>query len=119
MSINVNRQILDFNKCISKRPKLFSSSRSVDSITNPYQFTKLFQLYQMSLQPLKENEPKPTKTRTKQTSMTNNRLKMTDNFHLFPIELPLIYGKHAFVLPLSLHGHTYCTDTHTEKHTHV
>lgn len=35
-----------------------------------------------------------------------NSLKMTDIFHLFLIELPLINGKHAL-------------QTHREKHTHV
>lgn len=61
------------------------------------------------------NKPNP-QILTKLTDTTNNRIKMMNNLHIFPMEWPLIvYGKQAFFLPLFLsHPHTYVQiDTHT------
>lgn len=51
--------------------QLSSSSRSFDHITLSYHLAKSFQLFQRP------------KTLTKPTNMTNNRIKMTNNFNVF------------------------------------
>ncbi len=71
-------------------------------ITCRYHFAKWFVLFQRSLQPKTAKEPKPTTTLAKQINIVNNRIKMTQNVHVFATKLRFImYGKHIAYYNLS------------------
>lgn len=57
---------------------IFQQANSYEAVCQQHQSSiSLRQIFQRSLQPTIEGEPKSTKTMTKQTNMTANRIKMS------------------------------------------